>query len=962
MSPLPLNRTGFFLALAIIAVLVPEEGPAQELSVRRAYIEEVRPHATPRDAAVEDRLSQAVTERLLRESRLDRAANKGESDLSIQVYYERRAGALILHGLLFDGEGRLFDALTYGEDFARIREYDASVGVELLSDAETVSIFADELIFRLLSNPNLRLRRENVDEFLLGTGPGRSGTFRLAASEAGGPSEVFQILGEERVSVGSRTVRQTAEIPATIRVISEADIRRHGYRYLEDLLRDQPGFDLIFFQGLYGTTFNQRGLDAPETIRTIVLVDGVPDNNISQGNAYIKHKYSLHNVRRVEILYGPASSLYGANAFSGVINIITKDGADVANYLEYGFGSLYYEPPFGRPAPNAYATVGRAIDLGEHSLDIIASGHWIDTAGQRVNDQSDVRPARSMYYWTDSYAASGLDNNYAADLKISYGIFSLGARHVRDHSGQGTFATGAAYVDDSNFAFWNADTRTYYGRLKTDIGDRLHEELTISYRDTSITDGTDADYLTFGDLLGPVRITRYRRPDREIAVDNPLTVRWTRYMETTFGLSYVDQYAWNYNTRRQSYDNRFGVELMGLPLAPDLDPRNKFRITNRAGYLEHNWRAFSGVGLVLGYRYDAFEISGSDAPQFCGTNEPVLPGGGANASFVSETSAALQGCQLESPSGLYFSHEPTRRRFSASNPRAGIVFNPGERWRARLLYGEAFRVPTVRESYSVSTSRVTNGNLEPERIRTTEAGLTFLPLPEIKTDLALFHNYVRDIIFLAGTGIHRPGRKANDNLSRFQNAGKAQVDGFDFTMEAHPLEPLRFYVGYSYQHAILFDVRDPGLLAHDGRAPGTVVIEGVTVCRSLLQSANLGQIEEVCGSYHGRMPRVATHKLNLGANLMLFDHFRFDLRANWVGERANIATNPEPTTPGYLLVNLLVGLADWPLSGMDINFKVFNLLDQTIYDPGFRDASGSFFPTVHPQPGLYFAWELTHRL
>src|SRR5678809_1276398 len=51
--------------------------------------------------------------------------------------------------------------------------------------------------------------------------------------------------------------------------------------------------------------------------------------------------YSLHNVERIEIIWGPVSALYGANAFGGVINIITKKGADINGlHIESGFGSF----------------------------------------------------------------------------------------------------------------------------------------------------------------------------------------------------------------------------------------------------------------------------------------------------------------------------------------------------------------------------------------------------------------------------------------------------------------------------------------------------------------------------------------------------------------------------------------------------------------------------------------------
>src|SRR3569623_725533 len=100
---------------------------------------------------------------------------------------------------------------------------------------------------------------------------------------------------------------------------------------MEDALHDVPGIDLIHIRGMYGAVY----------LRALLMIDGIVDNNILGTNDLAGPAYSLHNVDRIEIIWGPASALYGANAFGGVINIITKKGGDINGVeAEEGYGSF----------------------------------------------------------------------------------------------------------------------------------------------------------------------------------------------------------------------------------------------------------------------------------------------------------------------------------------------------------------------------------------------------------------------------------------------------------------------------------------------------------------------------------------------------------------------------------------------------------------------------------------------
>jgi len=118
--------------------------------------------------------------------------------------------------------------------------------------------------------------------------------------------------------------------PATIVVITAEDILNRGYKTLDEVMDDLPGVDIAATNGLVGKSINLRGYRSENmNDKTMIVFDGVEDNEMFTQFAYIGKQIPIQSIKRVELIYGPASSLYGANAFSGVINVVTKDGSDL---------------------------------------------------------------------------------------------------------------------------------------------------------------------------------------------------------------------------------------------------------------------------------------------------------------------------------------------------------------------------------------------------------------------------------------------------------------------------------------------------------------------------------------------------------------------------------------------------------------------------------------------------------
>jgi iron complex outermembrane receptor protein len=128
---------------------------------------------------------------------------------------------------------------------------------------------------------------------------------------------------EDMVVTATRTERPLGEVPASVSVIDKEAVQKSPGQRVEDILATVPGIDQ---QGQYSfgrgrSNIYMRGINS--TGKVMVMVDGIPAN-ASYGGTVEWSMISPENIERIEVVRGPASSLYGSHAMAGVINIITK--------------------------------------------------------------------------------------------------------------------------------------------------------------------------------------------------------------------------------------------------------------------------------------------------------------------------------------------------------------------------------------------------------------------------------------------------------------------------------------------------------------------------------------------------------------------------------------------------------------------------------------------------------------
>ncbi len=124
------------------------------------------------------------------------------------------------------------------------------------------------------------------------------------------------------VTTASRRPERTSDAPATVLIIDRSDILTRGYSTLKDVLRDLPGMETIeYFFSEIGTQVPVRGIAGNNKI--VVLVNGMRVNPPGGEDFPFRSDFSIRNAERIEVVYGPGSTLYGQDAISAVINVIT---------------------------------------------------------------------------------------------------------------------------------------------------------------------------------------------------------------------------------------------------------------------------------------------------------------------------------------------------------------------------------------------------------------------------------------------------------------------------------------------------------------------------------------------------------------------------------------------------------------------------------------------------------------
>lgn len=167
----------------------------------------------------------------------------------------------------------------------------------------------------------------------------RFATFMLALPTCGfgySDSDLWDLSLAELMDVQITRVATGSPAPlnraaAIVTVITSEDLRRTGARDIEDALMSVPGLYVGRSEQGYAPTYIFRGIYGSLNPQALLMINGFPQKSLPTGNkGNVWGGMPVEAVDRIEVIRGPGSALYGADAFAGVINVITKTAKEIS--------------------------------------------------------------------------------------------------------------------------------------------------------------------------------------------------------------------------------------------------------------------------------------------------------------------------------------------------------------------------------------------------------------------------------------------------------------------------------------------------------------------------------------------------------------------------------------------------------------------------------------------------------
>jgi outer membrane receptor for ferrienterochelin and colicin len=273
-----------------------------------------------------------------------------------------------------------------------------------------------------------------------------------------------------KVSVSSKKALSTREAPGIITVVTEEEIINSGARDLVDILRLVPGFDFGYdVQGATG--IGVRGIWAEEG-KVLLLIDGQEMNELAYSTMPIGDRFDVSQIKRIEILRGPGSCIYGGFAEACVINVITKKSDDINGA---GVNITYGQMPNAMGRTNGTVEVGKFFKGGDFSLKMFGS-----TANRSDRDYSDPNQDGYVYKIQNASLADAFKNNdlmriNAGNINAGVSLNNLSGRFIYDY-----YKTNMSDTSDDGMTgiIFHVTFNSYLGELRYDLP--VNDKLTIT--------------------------------------------------------------------------------------------------------------------------------------------------------------------------------------------------------------------------------------------------------------------------------------------------------------------------------------------------------------------------------------------------------------------------------------------------------------------------------------------------
>lgn len=540
--------------------------------------------------------------------------------------------------------------------------------------------------------------------------------------------------GEEFISIATGVTQPIAKAPAVASVITNEEIKRMGARDIDDVLETIPGLHVSRTAAGYDPIYTFRGIYADFNPQVLMLINGVPLTNLFQGNrSPVWGGMPVQAISRIEVIRGPGSALYGADAFAGVINIVTHE-ANGEDHFEAGVR-------YGTFNTKEY-WISKSGSVGDVKFYGILEGLKTDGFDEIIeSDAQSVLDAFPTTFTSASLAPGSVNmerENYDARFEMVYRDLTLRAgAQIRSHGGDGV-GTAQALADD------NSVSSNRYSADVTYETDEVIKDLSLKVQMSYLSATQEID----GDLV--------------------------LYPPGSTGPFFTGFFP--------TYPGGFPDGVKGSPEV--YERHSRLNVTSfYKGFDKHE------VGLGAGYYYgDLYKVKES---RNYGINPytflPIMPGDppvevtDTPLAFLSEDEREnnyffLQDVwQLandwELTAGVRYDHYSDFG--DTVNPRLALVWSTTRNLTTKFLYGEAFRAPSFAQTRALFNPLFQgNAGLEPEELKSYELAFDFRAGYNLTFNLNAFYYEWEDIIQYVDSGT--PGVK------QAQNAGEQTGHGLEF--------------------------------------------------------------------------------------------------------------------------------------------------------------------------------------
>lgn len=545
----------------------------------------------------------------------------------------------------------------------------------------------------------------------------------------------------EMVSIATGNAQPLRQSPAIASVITAEDIATIGATELNEVLETVPGLHVGINNVGYRPIFSMRGIHTQTNPQVLVLVNGIPIKNIFEGQLGAAWgRMPVTGIARIEVIRGPGSALYGADAFSGVINIVTKSADDVKG-LEVGARAGSFD------RNDQYLQWGGKV--GGFDSYVYVERHRSD--GQDRTISADAQTALDRLFGTTASLTPGPVSlnreNVEARADISRGHWRLrgGFQEVND------IGVGAG-VSQALDPTGRGDGR----RLSTDLS---YDNATFA-RDWGVT-GTISYY----------------------QVENLARLRL--FPPGAFGGAFPDGVLGNPDV----YERHYRGELSGLYTGFD-----RHRVRLGGGYRKEDLykveesRNYTLVDLGAPFGVLPMPLGGlvdvTDIAAFVREENRTIAYSFLQDEWNFRRDWTLTaGLRLDDYSDFG----------TTLNPRLALVWQTSYALTTKLLYGRAFRAPSFQELFAVNNpSNIGNSSLDPETIDTLELGFDWDAGRGVRAAMNVFYYRMDDIIRFAPDA-------APATTTTAQNTGKQTGYGLEAELAWQASRRVRLSGNYAYQ-------------------------------------------------------------------------------------------------------------------------------------------------------------------